>query len=440
MTVLKDDHDVRIGSLGLEGTLAMPQSARGLVIFAHGSGSSRFSPRNNQVAQSLQNSGFATLLFDLLTPDEAQERANVFNINLLATRLHMAREWAKAAQDVAHLPVGYFGASTGAAAALVAATEAGSEIAAVVSRGGRPDLAGQALRHVKAPTLLMVGGDDAPVIDLNRSALQQLRCEKDMVIIPGAGHLFSEEGTLEQVTRHSSAWFRRFLSSPSKIRVVGNSTFRNRSEAGRRLAAELRPLADEHPIILALPRGGVPVAYEVARALDAPLDVALVRKLGAPSRPELGIGAIVDGPHPQMVLNDDIVRLVAADSRYIEAEKQRQLGEIERRRKLYRGDRPALELKDRTVILVDDGIATGGTVRAVLQALARDGARRRILAVPLAPRDTLEALAEDAEQIICLATPEPFFSVGGHYEDFSQTTDEEVIRLLNEAQQTPQHE
>jgi putative phosphoribosyl transferase len=196
---------------------------------------------------------------------------------------------------------------------------------------------------------------------------------------------------------------------------------------------KLAPLRDEHPVILALPRGGVPVAYEVARLLDAPLDVALVRKLGAPMQPELGIGAVVDGPHPQMVLNEDVVKLVGADPHYIETEKNQQLREIERRRKLYRGDRPAMEVRDRTVVLVDDGIATGGTVRAVLRALERDGARRRILAVPVAPRETLEALSPDAEEIVCLATPEPFFAVGAYYADFTQTTDSEVIELLNEA-------
>jgi putative phosphoribosyl transferase len=214
------------------------------------------------------------------------------------------------------------------------------------------------------------------------------------------------------------------------------SWFRNRRDAGRRLAAELKPVvAGEHPIILALPRGGVPVAYEVARALHAPLDVVLVRKLGAPGHPELGIGAIVDGPEPQTVLNEDVVRMVAPSPAYIEAEKDRQMQEIERRRKLFRDDRPPPQVRDRTVVLVDDGIATGGTVHAVLRALARDGARRRILAVPVAPRESLADLSADAEQIVCLATPEPFFSVGAHYADFSQTRDAEVLRLIKEAQQ-----
>ena len=216
---------------------------------------------------------------------------------------------------------------------------------------------------------------------------------------------------------------------------LSNATFRDRRDAGQRLAAALTSIAGEHPIVLALPRGGVPVAYEVARALHAPLDVALVRKLGAPGHPELGIGAIVDGSEPQLVLNDEVMRAVAPNPAYIEAEKNRQLEEIERRRKLYRDDRPPPEVKDRTVVLVDDGIATGGTVRSALHALARAGARLRVLAVPVAPRESLDALAADADQIVCLATPQPFFAVGAHYRDFSQTQDTEVIQLINEARQ-----
>jgi predicted phosphoribosyltransferase len=347
----------------------------------------------------------------------------------------MATEWAKATADVSDLPVGYFGASTGAAAALVAAAQMDDKIAAIVSRGGRPDLAGTVLGRIETPTLLVVGGDDTPVIEVNRAAFEQLRCEKDLVIVPGAGHLFAEQGTLDEVIKHARRWLLRFLSARSASAIDADTTFRDRHDAGRRLAAALTPIADEHPIILALPRGGAPVAYEVARALHAALDVVLVRKLGAPGHPELGIGAIVDGPEPQMALNEDVVRMVAPSPSYIEAEKNRQLQEIERRRKLYRDDLPPPNVKDRTVILVDDGIATGGTVRAVLHALARDGARRRILAVPVAPREALERLSADAEQIVCLATPEPFFAVGAHYHDFSETRDREVIQLMNDARQ-----
>ncbi len=206
---------VQIGPVGLKGILAVPRPAHELVIFAHGSGSGRLSPRNNRVAAGLQQSGLATLLIDLLTPAEETNRANVFDIGLLASRLSLATKWARTDAEIADLPIGYFGASTGAAAALVAAAEADRDIAAVVSRGGRPDLAGDILERVAAPTLLIVGGDDTPVIGLNREAMEQMHCEKDLVIIPGAGHLFEEGDTLDEVTRQASRWFLRFRSPPT---------------------------------------------------------------------------------------------------------------------------------------------------------------------------------------------------------------------------------
>jgi putative phosphoribosyl transferase len=202
---------VRISPEALEGLLGVPSHAKGLVIFAHGSGSGRLSPRNNQVAEGLREVGLATLLLDLLRPEEELDRGNVFDIQLLASRLVSATNWALANPDVAGLRVGYFGASTGAGAALVAAARLGSDIGAVVSRGGRPDLAREALEHVRAPTLLIVGGADGIVIDLNRLAYERLPGIKEMVIIPGAGHLFEEPGTLDHVMAHARRWFLRFL-------------------------------------------------------------------------------------------------------------------------------------------------------------------------------------------------------------------------------------
>lgn len=194
----------------LPGTLALPEPARGIVAFAHGSGSSRLSPRNTYVAGVLQDAGIATLLFDLLTPDEDRDRANRFDIALLTGRLLLAAEWIDGQTDLRSLPLGYFGASTGAAAALEAAAQQREGVAAVVSRGGRPDLAGPGLLEaVTAPTLLIVGGHDDVVIDLNRRAMDRMRCEKELVVVPGATHLFEEPGTLEQVARLAADWFRR---------------------------------------------------------------------------------------------------------------------------------------------------------------------------------------------------------------------------------------
>jgi len=230
---------------------------------------------------------------------------------------------------------------------------------------------------------------------------------------------------------------RRWFARGPIARLFDRSgvVFADRREAGRELAAALMPLKERDPIVLALPRGGVPVAFEVATALEAPLDVVLVRKIGAPGHSELGLGAIVDGPEPQLVLNDDIVRLLDPDPAYIEAEKARELNEIERRKAIYRGDRAPLATAGRVVIVIDDGIATGGTVTAVLRALAPAKPAHAVLAVPVAPRDALPALAREADQVVCLATPDPFFAVGAHYRDFTQTTDEEVVELLRRAAQ-----
>ncbi len=205
--------DVVIPPLGLAGTLDRPSGALGLIVFAHGSGSSRFSPRNTAVAKALNAQGFATLLFDLLSPDEEADRSNVFDIALLADRLVDVVRWlGTQEQAIAKLPVGLFGASTGAAAALVAAERLPDRIAAVVSRGGRPDLAGDALEHVRAPTLLIVGGDDVGVIELNEEALARLPGPKVLEIVPRATHLFPESGALEAVINHAGRWFTKYLT------------------------------------------------------------------------------------------------------------------------------------------------------------------------------------------------------------------------------------
>jgi pimeloyl-ACP methyl ester carboxylesterase len=199
--------DVLIEPRRLEGILRLPPQPMGLIIFAHGSGSSRFSPRNSLVARQLSNHGFATLLFDLLTAGEERDRRNVFAIPLLSSRVGEAVGWASTSSYVQRLPIGLFGASTGAAAALVAAANEPAPVKAVVSRGGRPDLAGEALAHVKAATLLIVGGLDHDVLELNRRALRLLRCEKRLDVVPGATHLFEEPGTLEAVVEASIDWF-----------------------------------------------------------------------------------------------------------------------------------------------------------------------------------------------------------------------------------------
>jgi pimeloyl-ACP methyl ester carboxylesterase len=207
---------IQAGRALLDGDLALPEQARGMVLFAHGSGSSRFSPRNRFVADYLGAAGLATLLVDLLTPEEeARDRLTAelrFDIALLSLRLVGVTDWIAQQADLRELGLGYFGASTGAAAALVAAAERPDRARAVVSRGGRPDLAGPVLPNVQAPTLLIVGGDDTPVIGMNRSALAKLQCERELVIVPNATHLFEEPGTLDEVARLAREWFLQHLA------------------------------------------------------------------------------------------------------------------------------------------------------------------------------------------------------------------------------------
>jgi putative phosphoribosyl transferase len=198
---------IRHDTLVLSGFLSISSRAVGVVLFAHGSGSGRFSPRNRYVAQHLQQGGIATLLIDLLVTDEELDRRNVFDIDLLADRVLMASAWLQEDSRTRGLPLGYFGASTGAGAALQAAARAPFRVGAIVSRGGRPDLAEPYLPRVTAPTLLLVGGEDHPVIEMNRHAYQLLGCPKQLTVIPGATHLFEEPGTLEQVAEQASNWF-----------------------------------------------------------------------------------------------------------------------------------------------------------------------------------------------------------------------------------------
>jgi putative phosphoribosyl transferase len=434
---------VRIPSdaIQLEGTLTVPANAIGIVLFAHGSGSSRLSPRNTYVARALQQAGIGTLLFDLLSEEEAADRDNVFDIDFLGHRLIDATRWLRSHLHSANYPLAYFGASTGAAAALVAAAR-DSSIRAIVSRGGRPDLAMRVLHRVKAPTLLIVGGEDSPVIEMNEEAFAQLRCEKELKIVPGATHLFEEPGTLEEVVRLARDWFARHLTTEAPSKEVPSDCpsddedliFHDRSDAGRKLAAALKKYKDQNPVVLGVPRGGVPVAFEVARALNAPLDVVIVRKLGAPGQSELGIGAVVDGDHPQTILNRGVMSAVGVSRDYLKQEIHNQLKEIQRRNEVYRGGRPRVALKDRTVIVVDDGIATGGSIRAALRGVRQEQARKVVLAVPVGPSDTIESLSDEVDDVVSLITPATFFGIGEFYEDFHQLTDAEVIRLLEQAQ------
>jgi predicted phosphoribosyltransferase len=208
--------------------------------------------------------------------------------------------------------------------------------------------------------------------------------------------------------------------------------FADRADAGRRLAQELVDLRLDAPVVYALPRGGVPVAAEVARHLSAPLDLVLVRKLGAPGNPEVALGAVVEGDPPHLVLNEDVRRMSGADDRFVQDARRRELQEMDRRRAAYVGDRQRLDPAGRTVIVVDDGLATGATMKAALSALRRQGAARIVVALPVAPQAALEEIADLADDVICLHPARQFFGVGAFYRDFRQLTDAQTVAALRD--------
>lgn len=429
---------IPVCTLVLEGELQVPAGARGIVIFAHGSGSSRHSPRNQLVARMMREAGVGTLLLDLLT--RAEREADTFtqdlsfDVEMLAGRLVAAAHWVSTQPETSGLPLGYFGASSGAGAALVAAARMGGKIAAVVSRGGRPDLAGRALHRVGTPTLFIVGSQDDVVLGLNEQALAEMNCEKELRQVDGATHLFVEPGKLEQVARLSAEWFCRHMRDAAEWggKAMNGIVFKDRVHAGQMLAGALMKYAnDANVIVLGLPRGGVPVAYEVAERLHAPLDVLVVRKVGVRGHEELAMGAIASGD--VRVIHYDVMRGMDIPRAVFDAEAAAQVKELHRREMAYRGRTEAPAVGGRIVILVDDGIATGSTIRAAVMALRQQHPRRIVIAVPVAAPETCTELKPLVDDLVVLSRPEDFLGVGQWYEDFSQTQDDEVARLLSSA-------
>jgi putative phosphoribosyl transferase len=281
--------------------------------------------------------------------------------------------------------------------------------------------------------LLIVGGDDIEVLELNREAARQL-ARATVAVVPGASHLFEEPGALEEVARMASEWFIRHLAEaateaaePADTEPQTMLPFADRRAAGVQLARRLTAYAGrEDLIVLGLPRGGVPVADEVARALHAPLDVVVVRKLGAPGQRELAMGAIAPGV---CVLNPEFVAYFS--ERAIEEATMRESVEMERRERLFRAGRPALDVRGKLVLLVDDGLATGATMRAAVAWARVQKAGRVVVAVPVAPAETIELLEREADEVVCLATPPEFHAVGLYFRDFGQVTEEDVATILS---------
>jgi len=419
---------VHVGEHELRGSLAVPQGPVGLVIFANGG---PHSTRDRFVAEALRARGLATLECDLLRDDEDR-----FDVELAATRLLAVTEWIVGQSKVSHLPIGYFGVQAGAAAALVVAARRPELVRAVVSRGGRADLAGPALPIVRAPTLLLAGGHDDHMIDLSRSVIEQMTAFTQLAIIPGAGHRFEEPGALDEVVQLASEWlvdhFAQALHEPTATRGTWGRQFRDRRCAGERLAQLLAHDRGQDVVVCGLPRGGVVIADEIAKTLDAPLDVWLVRKIGMPIQPELGMGALAEGA--ALVLDSTSVKWSGATPEDLRRIVHAKAAEIRRRARIYRGD-AVLDVAGKTVILVEEGVATAAALRAAIRGARKRRAAKVVVAAPVIATEALDSLQVEADEVVCLATPRHLISIGGWYQELRRIPEEDVVAILEAARQ-----
>jgi putative phosphoribosyl transferase len=446
-------------SEGLEGDLTIPIGAQAIVLFAHGSGSSRYSLRNKFIANVLNKKGIATLLIDLLKPEEKRidEKTKHLrhDVKLLAIRFMAVTSWLAKQPDTRELKIGYFGSSTGSAAALIAATTL-NLAKAIVTRGGRPDLADESILYqIRAPTLFIVGGNDAPVIAMNKRKLEFLTNAeaKELVIIPGATHLFEEPGKMEEVAQIAADWFecylletneRKFCNKYAKIprtRILSSFwnryglqiKFSDRSAAGEILASMLYKYKDNQGqasvTIIGIARGGIIIAKVIAEKLNADLDIIVPRKLRSPYDSEKAIGAIMhDG---SVYLDISILEIQHNISEeYIDMEKLEKKKEMEIKLNLYRPHAREYKIKDRMIILVDDGIATGATMIAAARWIRKHEPKWLIMASPVAPKEVVKRLKEEADQIVAIRNPADFKAVEQFYQEFSSVSDQQIIEIM----------
>jgi predicted phosphoribosyltransferase len=302
--------------------------------------------------------------------------------------------------------------------------------------------------RLSVPTLVIEGEHD-PLLARNRELVGRMTCENRLVVVPGAGHLFEEPGTAELAAEATAAWFQRWLAgapanaggerTPRRLRIVGveaTAGFSDRAQAGRALAERLQAYRGSDTLVLALPRGGIAVAEPIAQALEADLDVFVSSKLRAPSQPELAIGALAEGD--VVLWNDDIVRSLRVSQSERTSELERVRAQLTERLALYRAAAPRLPIKDRTAIVTDDGVATGATLKAAIAAVAREGPRRLVVALPGGPRETLEEIARlpRVHEVVVLVVPEHFYAVGQLYRSFAQVSTDEVCAALRRARRS----
>ena len=450
---MKERHVTILESL--EGGLTIPLGAQAVVLFAHGSGSSRYSLRNQFVATVLNSKGIATLLVDLLSQDEKkidEETKHLrYNIELLAGRFAAITNWLAQQPETRDFKIGYFGSSTGAAAALMAASRPGIA-KAIVTFGGCPDLASEsALHQVRASTLFIVGGNDTPAIAMNKRALESLSNTepKELAVISDAGHLFEEPGKMEEVAQVAAEWFecyllttgkKKFYNKYPRITVRGflsslrekhafEVKFRDRFAAGEILASLLGKYKNDRDgvTVIGIARGGVVVADPIAEKLNADFDIIVPRKLRSPHNSENAIGAIMqDG---SLYLDTSSLQTQNDISNYIEMEKLEQKKEMERRLSRYRPYSRDYKIRHSTVILVDDGIATGATMTAAARWIRKQEPKRLIIAAPIAPKQVVKRLKEEADEIEELRNPSEFKAVEQFYQEFADVSDDEIVQI-----------
>jgi putative phosphoribosyl transferase len=440
----------------LEADLTIPLGSQAIVLFAHGSGSSRYSSRNQLVANVLNNKGIATLLVDLLSHEEKridEETKHLrYNIELLAERFAAVTTWLAEQPETRNFKIGYFGSSTGAVAALIAAARLGTA-KAIVTRGGRPDLAAEsAIHQVKAPTLFIVGGNDTAVVAMNKRALEFLRDAeaKELAIIPGATHLFEEPGKIEEVARITADWFGCYLLETCKSKFHNKYAriteggflfslrgkhafqikFRDRFAAGQILASKFSNYKDDRRgvTVLGIARGGVVVADPIAEKLNADLDIIVSRKLRSPHNSENAIGAIMHDGSVYLGTSSLKTQHDISDE-YIAMEKLEQKREIERRLRVYRPNNREYKIKDRIVILVDDGIATGASVIAAARWIRKHKPKRLIIAAPVAPKQVVKSLKNEADEIEVIRNPSNFKAVEQFYQHFDAISDDRIVQI-----------
>src|SRR5215211_7732658 len=440
----------------LKADLTIPLGAQAIVLFAHGSDSSRHSSRNQFVANVLNKKGIATLLVDLLSQEEKridEDSGHIrYNIELLTARFTEVTKWLAQQPETRDLKIGYFGSSTGAAAALTTAAKLGAA-KAIVTREGRPDLAREsAIHQVKAPTLFIVGGNDIAVIARNKRALELLSDAevKEIAIIPGATHLFEEPGKIEEVAQITADWFECYLLETRKskfynknARITGRGflstlrgkydfqiKFRDRFGAGQILASMLGKYKDNlHGVtVLGIARGGVAVADPIAEKLNADLDIIVSRKLRSPHNSENAIGAIMHDGSVYLCTSSLKTQHGISDE-YIAMEKLEQKREIERRLRVYRPNNREYKIKDRIVILVDDGIATGASVIAAARWIRKYKPKRLTIAAPVAPKQVVKSLKNEADEIEVIRNPSNFKAVEQFYQHFDAISDDRIVQI-----------